>query len=39
MNNKELVLFTSTNGNVTIDVQLKNDTVWLSLNHLSGRDK
>lgn len=42
MNNKELVLFTSTDGNVTIDVQLKNDTVWLSLNQLSqlfGRDK
>lgn len=42
MNNKELVLFTSTDGNVTVDVQLKNDTVWLSLNQLSqlfGRDK
>lgn len=42
MNNKELVLFTSSDGNLTIDVQLKNDTVWLSLNQLSqlfGRDK
>ena len=42
MNNKELVLFTSTDGNVTVDVQLKNDTVWLSLNQLSqlfARDK
>ena len=42
MNNKELVLFTSTDGNVTVDVQLKNETVWLSLNQLSqlfGRDK
>lgn len=37
-----LVLFTSADGNVTVDVQLKNDTVWLSLNQLSqlfGRDK
>lgn len=42
MNNKELVLFTSTDGNVIVDVQLKNDTVWLSLNQLSQlfcRDK
>ena len=42
MNNKELILFTSTDGNVIVDVQLKNDTVWLSLNQLSqlfGRDK
>ena len=39
---KELVLFSSVDGDVTIDVQLNHDTVWLSLNQLStlfGRDK
>ncbi|HRG62823.1 MAG TPA: virulence protein RhuM/Fic/DOC family protein [Burkholderiales bacterium] len=35
MNNKELVLFTSTDGNVTVDVQLKNDTVWLTQKQIS----
>lgn len=42
MNNKELVLFTLPDGNVTIDVQLNNENVWLSLNQLStlfDRDK
>lgn len=42
MNSKELILFSSDDGNVTIDVQLNNDSVWLSLNQLStlfGRDK
>jgi DNA ligase (NAD+) len=35
MNNKELVLFTSTDGNVTVDVQLKSDTVWLTQKQIS----
>jgi prophage maintenance system killer protein len=35
MNSKELVLFTSTDGNVTVDVQLKNDTVWLTQKQIS----
>ncbi len=30
MDKKELILFTSIDGNVTIDVQMHNDTVWLS---------
>lgn len=39
---KELVLFTLPEGNVTINVQLNNENVWLSLNQLStlfDRDK
>jgi DNA ligase (NAD+) len=35
MYNKELVLFTSTDGNVTVDVQLKSDTVWLTQKQIS----
>lgn len=41
-NTKELVLFTLPEGNITIDVQLNNESVWLSLNQLSAlfdRDK
>lgn len=41
-NSKELMLFSSDDGNITIDVQLSHDSVWLSLNQLStlfGRDK
>lgn len=30
MDKKELILFTSSDGNITIDVQMNNDTVWLS---------
>lgn len=39
---RELILFSSADGNVTIDVRLNNESVWLSLNQLStlfGRDK
>jgi DNA ligase (NAD+) len=39
---RELILFSSDDGNMTIDVQVNNDSVWLSLNQLSslfGRDK
>jgi DNA ligase (NAD+) len=42
MQNNKLILFQSQDGNVTIDVQLQSDTVWLSLNQISqlfGRDK
>ena len=42
MENSKLVLFTSNEGNITIDVRIAQDTVWLSLNQLSalfGRDK
>ena len=42
INNRELIIFSSEYANVTIDVQLNNDSVWLSLNQLStlfGRDK
>ncbi len=35
MKNNELVLFTSTDGNVTVDVQLKNDTVRLTQKQIS----
>lgn len=40
--NNKLILFTSNEGNVIVDVQLAQDTVCLSLNQLSilfGRDK
>lgn len=39
---RELILFSSADGNVTIDVRLNNESVWLSLNQLGtlfGRDK
>ena len=38
----ELVLYTSADGTVRLDVQLELDTIWLSLNQLAGlfeRDK
>ena len=38
----ELVLYTSSDGTVRLDVQLEQDTIWLSLNQLAGlfeRDK
>lgn len=35
MHENQLVLFTSTDGNVTVDVQLKNDTVWLTQKQIS----
>ncbi|HLX54444.1 MAG TPA: RhuM family protein [Aquella sp.] len=40
--NEQLVLFNSQDGNVTIDVTVENDTVWLSINQLTqlfDRDK
>ncbi len=40
--NEQLVLFNFQGGNVTIDVTVENDTVWLSLTQLTqlfGRDK
>jgi hypothetical protein len=39
---KELVLYTSADGTVRLDIQLEQETVWLSLNQLAelfGRDK
>ena len=43
MNNAtQLIMFNSTDGNVIVDVKLKDDTVWLTLNQLVilfGRDK
>ena len=42
MENNTLILFTSNEGNVAVDVRIAQDTVWLSLNQLStlfGRDK
>lgn len=41
-NNAELVIYESTDGNIKIDVNLKKETVWLSLEQMSklfGRDK
>lgn len=38
----ELVLYTSADGTVRLDIQLEQETVWLSLNQLAelfGRDK
>jgi len=42
MQNNKLILFNSQDGNVTIDVQLQNDTVWLNqkqIEHLFDRDQ
>lgn len=42
MNNKELVLFNSSDGNVAVDVKLEQDTVWLSqkqIEYLFERDQ
>lgn len=41
-NNSELVIYESTDGNIKLDVNLENETVWLSLEQMSklfGRDK
>ena len=38
----ELVLYTSADGTVRLEIQLEQETVWLSLNQLAelfGRDK
>ena len=38
----ELILFKSQGGNVTVDVKLNQDIIWLSLNQISqlfGMDK
>ncbi|MCX8514638.1 MAG: virulence protein RhuM/Fic/DOC family protein [Burkholderiales bacterium] len=42
MLNDKLILFSSTDGDITVDVQLSNDTVWLSqkqIEFLFGRDQ
>lgn len=42
MNNSELILYESTEGQTKIDVRLENETVWLTLNQISElfeRDK
>ena len=42
INSNQLVLFSSVDGDVSIDVKYEQETVWLSLNQLSqlfGRDK
>ena len=42
-NNKtELIIYQSKNGDIKLDVNLENETVWLSLEQMSklfGRDK
>jgi len=38
----ELIIYESKDGNIKLDVNLKNETVWLSLTQISklfGRDK
>lgn len=40
--NLELVIYESKDGNIKLDVNLENETVWLSLEQMSnlfGRDK
>lgn len=42
MKNSELIIYESTDGNIKLDVNLENETVWLSLEQMSklfGRDK
>ncbi len=42
MTTGEIVIYQSSDGNISIDVQLENDTVWLNLNQMAdlfGRDK
>lgn len=42
MNNSELILYESTDGQTKIDVRLENETVWLTLNQIAElfeRDK
>lgn len=36
MQKKKLVIFSSNDGNVTIDVHLENDTVWLTQRQISN---
>ncbi len=41
-NNTELVIYQSKDGNIKLDINLENETVWLSLEQMSilfGRDK
>lgn len=41
-NNSELVIYESKGGDIRLDVNLENETVWLSLEQMSklfGRDK
>ena len=42
INNSELVIYESKGGDIRLDVNLENETVWLSLEQMSklfGRDK
>lgn len=42
MENKEIIMYKSKDGKLNIDVNLKDETVWLNLNQISelfGRDK
>jgi len=42
MNNKEIILYQTEDGEINIDVNLENETIWLNLNQISelfGRDK
>ena len=42
MNNSEIILYESNDGQTKIDVRLENETVWLNLNQIAelfGRDK
>jgi hypothetical protein len=42
MLNDKLILFSSTDGDITVDVKLSNDNVWLSqkqIEYLFGRDQ
>ena len=42
INNSELVIYESKDGNIKLDVNLENETVWLSLEQIArlfGRDK
>ena len=34
-NNSELVIYESKDGNIKLDVNLENETVWLSLEQMS----
>lgn len=34
-NNPELVIYESKDGNIKLDVNLENDTVWLSANQMA----
>ena len=42
MNNKEIILYQTEDGEINIDVNIENETIWLNLNQISelfGRDK